>query len=285
MAEQEENAPKSVVYKLPNMEQVSVRKDITYKTVDDIELKMDIYYPLDFQSGSQRPAVIFVHGDGPVEYLKDAKDWEQYSGWGQLTAASGLIAVIFNHRSSEDLSRVHEVTSDIDDLIRYVRDNEASLGIDADALCIWTCSAGSPFGLRSAMREDSDFVRCIVSYYGFMDLKPYYDAVMGSEAGTSEEGTSQLSRKDLEEFSAIHHLKQRPKEIAPIFIARAGLDYPQLNETVDQFVREALSQNACFDLMNHPQGHHAFDTRDDNARSREIIKATLEFIKTHLQDW
>ena len=280
--EQEENEPKGIVFKLPHMEQVNMRKDLTYKTADDLELKMDIYYPADFQSGSQRPAVIFIHGDAPPSYLRDIKNSEQYTGWGQLTAASGLIAVTFNHRSSQNLTRVYEVAGDIDDLIKHIRDNGTSLGIDINTLCLWVCSAGGPFGLRAAMGENTGFVKCIVSYYAFMDLKPYYDAVMESEERTPEQRASQLSRKDLEEFSAIHHLQGRAKEIAPILIARAGLDYPELNKTVDDFIVEALSQNACIDLMNHPEGQHGFDTRDDNARSREIIKATLEFMRTHL---
>ncbi len=55
-----------------------------------------------------------------------------------------------------------------------------------------------------------------------------------------------------------------------------------LNQSVDEFVREALAHNISIDLMNHPEGQHSFDMLDDNARSREIIRATLEFIKAHL---
>jgi len=70
-------------------------------------------------------------------------------------------------------------------------------------------------------------------------------------------------------------------KIAPILIARAGLDNPVLNGGVDRFVQEALSKNASLDLCNHPTGHHGFDILDDNDRSREIIKRTIEFIRTH----
>jgi hypothetical protein len=41
-------------------------------------------------------------------------------------------------------------------------------------------------------------------------------------------------------------------------------------KTVDEYV------------MNHPTGLHGFDLLNDDARSREIIRATLEFVKTHL---
>jgi hypothetical protein len=43
----------------------------------------------------------------------------------------------------------------------------------------------------------------------------------------------------------------------------------------------ALSKNLALDLANHATGHHGFDVEDNNDRSREIIKQTMAFIKTH----
>lgn len=276
-----EMTKKRLVYAIPDMEQVPVQKNITYKTADGVELQMDVYHPIDLQKGSLRPAVIFVHGDAPPEFLKDAKDWGVFVSYGQLVAASGFIAITFNHRSTEEFTKVYEVASDINDLINHVRNNGEALHLDKDAIGIWAFSAGGPFGLRAAMSEAPGFVRCIVSYYGFTDLKAHYDAFM-EPSGIPQQSSPILSNEDLEEFSATHHLKARAKEIAPIFIARAGLDYLALNQSVDQFVREALAHNISIDLMNHPEGLHAFDILNDDARSREIIRATLEFIKAHL---
>jgi hypothetical protein len=66
-----------------------------------------------------------------------------------------------------------------------------------------------------------------------------------------------------------------------MFIARAGLDDADLNDGLDRFVQIALSKNATVDLANHATGHHGFDVEDNNERSREIIKHTIEFIKAH----
>jgi hypothetical protein len=35
--------------------------------------------------------------------------------------------------------------------------------------------------------------------------------------------------------------------------------------------------------MNHPNGMHGFDILNDDARTREIIKATLAFLQEHLR--
>src|SRR5262249_46499938 len=91
---------KRVVYTIPGMEQVSVQKNITYKTVEGTQLQMDVYFPPDLQRDAQRSAVIFVHGDAPPVFLKAAKDWGVYVSYGQLIAASGLTAITFNHRST-----------------------------------------------------------------------------------------------------------------------------------------------------------------------------------------
>ena len=67
-----------------------------------------------------------------------------------------------------------------------------------------------------------------------------------------------------------------------MLIVRAGLDYPQLNASIDRLITAALAKNVNIDVMNHATGRHAFDILDDNARSREIIQATVEFLRAEL---
>src|SRR5947209_1553857 len=134
LKEQDDFKSKRIVYTIPAMEDAIIQKDITYKVVDDRELKLDVYYPPDYEGEARLPAILFVHGDGSPEFLKDAKDWGCYESWGQLVAASGLIAVTFNHRSTQSLTRLYEAAGDVDDLISYVRDHAGTLGIDPDVL-------------------------------------------------------------------------------------------------------------------------------------------------------
>jgi acetyl esterase/lipase len=71
--------------------------------------------------------------------------------------------------------------------------------------------------------------------------------------------------------------------VPPIFVARAGLDVAPLNAVIDQFAAAALAANAPLTLMNHPQGKHGFDALNDDDRSREIIRAAIAFMHTHLE--
>ena len=93
-------------------------------------------------------------------------------------------------------------------------------------------------------------------------------------------------------FSPVYHLEGGPDRrsgqtpdaasarFPSMFIARAGLDDANLNEGLDRFVQVALKKNVAVELVNHVSGHHGFDIEDDNERSREILKRTIEFIKT-----
>ncbi len=141
--ELDELAKKRVVYTIDCMERIPVERNITYKTVGDTTLRMDVYYPLDMKEGMIRPAVLFVHGGGPPDRIEHGKNMQSFVSWGQLIASSGLIAVTFSHRQLWTLTKLEDARSDIDDCIAYILAHGTSLGIDTNALCIWACSSGT----------------------------------------------------------------------------------------------------------------------------------------------
>jgi acetyl esterase/lipase len=263
-----------VVYALPEMDRVEVSRDLTYKQAAGTELRMDVYHPPHRRPDELRPAVVFVHGDGPPDALAGAKGWGQYVSWGQLAAASGLVAVTFDHRSTERLTRLADAAADVDDLFAHVREQGGALGIDRDALCLWTCSAGAPMALRSVLSAPQPWLRCVVALYALLDLQ-HLDQCQDLAPG--------ITGENLREYSPIHYLSLGAGSIPPVFVARAGRDQPRFNDAIDRFVAEAVGRNLPLDLANHPAGRHAFDVRDDNARSRYIIRSTLAFMVAHTQ--
>lgn len=54
-------------------------------------------------------------------------------------------------------------------------------------------------------------------------------------------------------------------------------DPPWLKEFVNKPHR--VKNNLSIEVMNHATGHHGFDIEDYNARSREILKRTIEFLR------
>ena len=261
-----EFAFKRIVYSVPEMTRVKVAKNQIYKRASSEELKMDVY---SLPGKQRRPAVIFIHGGRiPRNLLTTPKDWGAYVSLGQLVAASGFVGVTFNHRfyAWESLA---DSQSDVMDLISYVRDNAESLGVDKDRIILWALSAGGIF-LSQPLQQSPPYIRSIVAYYSELDLQNQRKAAPAS-----------VTDETLREFSPVHHLGNKERNVPPIFIARAGLDDKELNDGIDRFVQLALSRNLTVEVVNHATGHHAFDIEDNNDRSREIIKRTIEFIKAH----
>jgi acetyl esterase/lipase len=176
--------------------------------------------------------------------------------------------VTFNHRY-HDFAQLDQSASDVAAAIRYVRDHAELFNLDSDRLCLWAISGGGPF-LSFALRDKPTFVRCIVAYYALLDLRQ------------SKEASAAVSKEALRKFSPVSCLSHSASAAAPIFVARAGLDYPEFDQSIDLFLREALAANAVLDLANHHQGQHGFDLLNDDPRSRWIIARTIEFVKAHV---
>lgn len=259
---------KRVVYETKDMDKVIVERDLVYKVADNSELHMDIYTPHGIDKSSRLPAVILVHGETPVHNMKDAG---QYDSLGRLIATSGMIAIAFNHRTLVNGAAISEVNSDIDSLIEYIMDNSKDLKINKNKLALWAVSLGVPFGLYKGIHEDSHFIKCIVGYYGYGDLKHYKESL-----------NPNLSDEEIRKFSIMNLLDRAKHKIPPIFIARAGLDNPVLNQSLDELILHSLKNNLSIDIHNHPNGQHAFDIFNDVERTHTIIELTLNFLKEYL---
>jgi acetyl esterase/lipase len=254
-----------VVLELPGMDAVNVRRDRAYKTADGQPLNMDVYSPPG--PARPRPAVILIHG-GPIPRT-GAKNMGVFVSYGELLAASGLIAITFDHRFLA-AGRITDAAGDVADLLAHVRKSAGSLGVDADRLALWAFSGGGPF-LAASLRERPKWLRAIIAYYAVLDLQ---QPTPGDDSGISTE----LRRT----FSAVDALGQSARSAPPMLVARAGLDNPWLNGTIDRFIEKGLNGGAALDVLNHPDGRHSFDILDNDVRSKQIIRRTVEFLRDNL---
>jgi acetyl esterase/lipase len=244
-----------VVYSVPGMADVRVREGLVYKTVEGTPLNFDLYSPA--RSGAS-PAVILIHG-GPGPAL-GARRWEIFRSYGRLIAASGIVCVTFDHRLLGP-DRYPDSAADVADLVRHVREEAGTLGIDPARLALWAFSGGGPL-LAAPLRERPSWLKLVVAYYTVMH-----------RFGNDQDET----------FSTIAALGPDASNAPPIVIARAGLDmFAEINPSIDRFVAAGNSAGATIDLLTHPTGRHSFDILDPGDRSSQIIARTLAALRHSL---
>ena len=229
----------------------------------------DVYRPAHVAPETLLPVVVFVHGDASPDDLAGVLDWGQYRSWGEAIASVGLAAVVFRHRSSEGLLRAAEVAAEIGAVLAYLRREGATIGVDGNRLAIWTCSAGSSFGATAALRADPP-VACLVSYYGFLDVRQIRDR-----------RDPPIDEADLAAVSAAA-VVLGIRLVPPTLIVKAALDRPEINDSIDAYVA-AVAGHGPTEVLVHPTGHHAFDIADDDATSADLIRATIAFLVAHLR--
>jgi len=234
-----------LVHPLPDPDRVEVRRGLGYASFGGRELAMDLYRPAGREEGARLPAVLLVHGEAPPELLRGVLGWGQYQGWGRLLAGEGLAGVAFEHSAVAEAG-FEAVVDQVGAALAAVRDRAGQLGLDPGRLAVAGFSAGVPLSGAVLAAGRVDGVRCAALCYGPPgDLEP------------------------------------RP-ELPPLLVVRAGKDDPDLNGGLDHFVAAAADRGLPVELVEVPDGHHAFDVLDDDDASRAAIRRVLDFLREHL---
>ncbi len=265
-----QNKPKELVvaFELQGMDDVIVKKNIPYLNFSDSTLKMDIYYPPNFDFKSKIPAIIFVFGYTDIAAKKligrQFRNYSWYISWCKIIAASGMAAILY-----ETVDPVNDLVS----LAKYIQSNQDKLLIDKNNIGTYSCSANTPVAITNILNSSNNFFKCTVIYYGFFltddfEYLPQIDTLSQKMGFKTPRLTDPINwRKDV-----------------PILIVRAGLDkVPFINQTLWNFYMKATNQNLAVTLINYPKGLHGFDASNNNNTTRMIIKSTLDFWKFNLK--
>jgi acetyl esterase/lipase len=210
--------------------------------------------------------VVFVAGYSDVGFEKvfgvKFKNMAMSVSWGQLAAASGLVAIAYTNR---------EPAPDLEALLLHLRRHAAALGIDADRIGLWASSGNVPLALWAAMGAGREYLKGAALLYGYM---------LDLDGATAVAEAAQLYR--FANPNAGKSVDDLPRGLA-LFIVRAGQEqFAQLNASIDRFVARALTLNHPITVVNHANGPHAFDLLQDSETSRDIIRQVLSFLRSQL---
>lgn len=244
-------------------------KNIVYKVTEKKELLMDVYMPNDVESKGNLPMVLFVHGEGPESYVKNAKDWNIFSSYGKLMAEQNMIGVTFNHSQSgigSGMKRYENAASDLVDIVDYVVNNASKWHGDKNKIVVWMSSAGAmylPVLLQSPVMAH---VKCLVSYYGMLDLEPFF----------------KKENHPLAKYYTKNYLPLISHKSIPFFAVESGKDRPLLRKGGKAFLDVAETELTELSYEVYDEGRHGFDGMNKTDETVDIINRTLDFIRSNV---
>jgi dienelactone hydrolase len=116
--------------------------------------------------------------------------------------------------------------------------------VDADRIALWATSGGALL-VGGWLAESPPWLRCLALSY----------PMLGETA---------------------------PNPGRPIVLTQVGLEDPQLQKTVDQFLARAAETGTSVDVINVPNGHHGFDIADHTDESRQAVLAATDYVVANL---
>jgi dienelactone hydrolase len=240
-----------LVHSIAGTADVAVERDHLYLT-EQGPLGFDLYRPA--HANGSCPAVVFVTGladpDVIAMFGKPLKDCASSIGWARLVAASGLAGITYRNRTPADVAA----------LIRHVRVEASTLGIDPARIAVWACSGHVPNALGVIARER---IACAALLYGYL---PDLERGAEADAAMAYFATPPVSIDEL------------PRSM-PMLIVRAGKDAtPGLDERLQRFVATARAHSLAVTLIDHAEAPHAFDLVDDSPATHAVIDDVLAFL-------
>ncbi|GIF62942.1 hypothetical protein Ais01nite_09770 [Asanoa ishikariensis] len=214
-----------------------------------VAANLDLYLP---DGPGPHPVVLLVHG-GPIPDDLDVppRGWPVKHGYAALLRAAGLAAAVVDHRLHVVDGTVDAVTAAAD-VAAATAALRAHPDVDGDRVLYWAFSGG---GLLSAdwIRARPAWLRAIfLSYPLLASPAPYLP----------EEDRLTIDPR----FAPIDAVAEAGAAAPLIVLTRCGRERPLLAGFVEQFVAAASPE-----IIDVPDGQHAFDVLDDIDQSRAAL--------------
>jgi dienelactone hydrolase len=230
---------------------VLAHDQVITETLDGV----DYYLPA---STEPTGAVVLVHG-GPIPADRSVgpRDWPAYVGYGSLLASSGLVAAMLEH-GFHDLTRLGRA---IDDVRRCIDDVRRHPRVEPDRIAVWAFSAGGLL-LGDLLSEQPRWLCAVAATYALLDV--------GEDAAISSPTPVAVARR---------------RAIAVrMLLVRVERERDWISLTQDAFLQATSSgEPSVVDVLKVAHAEHGFETIDDTDESRRAIRASIDWMTSHLR--
>jgi len=201
-------------------------KQVVFKTVGDVQLKLHIFNPDGLKPTDKRPAIVFFFGGGwakgsPESFYQHSKEFNRI----------GIVAIPAEYRiRTLHHTTPYESVKDAKSAIRWVRQHAAELGVDPDRIIAAGGSAGGHIAACTSIIEGFEEEGQDLSISSKPNALMLYNPVIDTtKAGY---GSSKFAADKQTELSPVHHIS---KGIPPTIIFHGTADTTVPFENVTRF--------------------------------------------------
>ncbi len=260
----------------------AAKRDVTYCTVDGVDLKMDLFMPK--SASGPTPLAVFIHGGGWSSGDKRAA--------GGMTDFPALLDAGFTVASLDyRLAPQYVFPAMIEDVkcaIRSLRANASQYHINATKIGVWGISAGSHLGLLLGLTDSgagfdvgqyldqSSRVQAVVDMSGPTDL------TINMSPAFAEAKDSAFDGFDLAKASPVTYVT--PDDL-PVLIIQGDQDpVVPINEGQAQELYDKLAADGVSTQLVIVQGGpHVLDAPDESPSRAELTQMLVQFFEDHVK--
>jgi acetyl esterase/lipase len=257
-----------------------IDKDITYCTMDNVDLKLDLYFPKSLNGPT--PIAVFVHGGGWSSGDKSA-------GAGALDFSALLDAGFIVGSVDYRLAPQYQFPAMIEDVkcaIRFLRANAGNYNINPDKIGVWGGSAGghlvSMLGVTDSSAgfdvgqhlDQSSRVQAVVDMFGPADL------TTGFSSAYVNLRSSVFGTFDLAKASPVTYITS---EDPPFLILQGDADTTVPLSQSQEFYDKLTAAGVSAQLVIVHGGPHGLGSPNESPSRAELTNMIVQFFEAHLK--
>jgi len=251
-----------------------------YKTIDNLKLKVDIFYTSQSVQKKNKTAIVFFHGGGwaygtPSEFFTTC---ERYAKMGIVTFSVDYRLCIQNGEVPNPSISPIECLMDAKSAMRWVRENAARFGIDPNKIVASGQSAGGHLALATAMIDEYNEKSDNLS----ISCCPNAVLLFSACVNTLEAWCDRLlaeRRNKIWSISPAHHIRKG----LPPMIEFHGIDDEQVPKWTVQFFESEMKKEGNYFEQHMYEGRKHYLGAGNAKYSRyyddEILKVADDFLR------